>query len=418
MNSFSYENGSLFCEKVSLSQIASEAGTPFYVYSTEYITQQYKAFADAFDNEALVCFAVKACSNIGILGLLGSMGAGADIVSGGELFRALKAGIDPKKIVYAGVGKTAEEMAFAIKSGVLMFNVESEQELRLLSNTAVSLNAKVNVAIRVNPNVDAKTHPYISTGLSKNKFGISVETVKEQYRYAASIKGVEVVGVHCHIGSQLTDVKPFADSAVIMANLIKELRTEGINIKYLDMGGGLGISYDGKITPTHREYADAIKSALKGLDVKLIFEPGRNIVGNAGALVTKVLYTKDNGTKKFKVVDAAMNDLGRPSLYDAYHCIMPVAEQSATVKVDVVGPICETGDFLARDREIADVGIGGLYAVMSAGAYGMSMSSNYNSRPRVAEVLVNGENYYIIRRRETYDDLTGYETVPSFIYYR
>lgn len=415
MNSFSYVNGSLFCEQVSLSQIASEIGTPYYVYSTEYLTNQYGAFSSAFDGEALICFAVKACSNIGILGLLGSMGAGADIVSGGELFRALKAGIDPKKIVYAGVGKTAEEMAYALKTGILMFNTESEQELRLLGDTAVKLGVVADVAIRVNPDVDAKTHPYISTGLKKNKFGIPIESVKEQYRYAASIKGINVVGVHCHIGSQLTDVAPFRDAAVIMAKLIKELKSEGIGIKYLDMGGGLGISYDGQVTPGHAEYAAAVKKAVEGLGVQLIFEPGRNIAGNAGALVTRVLYTKDNGTKCFKVVDAAMNDLARPSLYDAYHCIMPVAEEKSAVRADIVGPICETGDFLARDRDVADVKSGGLFAVMSAGAYGMSMSSNYNSRPRVPEVLVNGGNYYIIRRRETYEDLVGFEAVPEFI---
>lgn len=416
MSSFAYENGSMSCEKVSLSQIASEVGTPFYVYSTRSFTEQFRAFDDAFEgSDRLVCFAVKSCSNIGILSLLGSLGAGADIVSGGELFRALKAGISPKKIVYAGVGKTEEEIEYALRSGILMFNAESEQELELLNKTALRLGVKAPVAIRVNPNVDPKTHPYISTGLKKNKFGISVETVKNEYKRAGELKGLDIIGAHCHIGSQLTDVKPFEDAAAIMANLITELKKDGINIKYLDMGGGLGISYDGGIAPSHKEYADAVQRGLGGLNVTLIFEPGRNISGNSGALVTKVLYTKQTETKHFKVVDAAMNDLARPSLYDAYHAILPVEETHDTVRADVVGPICETGDFLARDRDVADVRTGGLYAVMSAGAYGMSMASNYNSRPRVPEVLVDNENYYIIRRRETYEDLTGFEAVPAFL---
>ncbi|MGE4317432.1 MAG: diaminopimelate decarboxylase [Deferribacterales bacterium] len=416
MSSFAYENGSMSCEKVSLSQIASEVGTPFYVYSTRSFTEQFRAFDDAFEgSDRLVCFAVKSCSNIGILSLLGSLGAGADIVSGGELFRALKAGISPKKIVYAGVGKTEEEIEYALRSGILMFNAESEQELELLNKTALRLGVKAPVAIRVNPNVDPKTHPYISTGLKKNKFGISVETVKNEYKRAGELKGLDIIGAHCHIGSQLTDVKPFEDAAAIMANLITELKKDGINIKYLDMGGGLGISYDGGIAPSHKEYADAVQRGLGGLNVTLIFEPGRNISGNSGALVTKVLYTKQTETKHFKVVDAAMNDLARPSLYDAYHAILPVEETQDTVRADVVGPICETGDFLARDRDVADVRTGGLYAVMSAGAYGMSMASNYNSRPRVPEVLVDNENYYIIRRRETYEDLTGFEAVPAFL---
>ncbi len=416
MSSFAYDNGSMLCEKVSLSQIASEVGTPFYVYSTKSFTEQFRAFDDAFEgSDRLVCFAVKSCSNIGILSLLGSLGAGADIVSGGELFRALKSGISPEKIVYAGVGKTEEEIEYALRSGILMFNAESEQELELLNSTALRLGVKAPVAIRVNPNVDPKTHPYISTGLKKNKFGISVETVKNEYKRAAGLQGLDIIGAHCHIGSQLTDVKPFEDAASIMANLINELKKDGINIKYLDMGGGLGICYDGGTAPSHKEYADAVRRGLGGLKVTLIFEPGRNISGNSGALVTKVLYTKETETKKFKVVDAAMNDLARPSLYDAYHAILPVSVTQKTVKADVVGPICETGDFLARDRDVADVPVGGLYAVMSAGAYGMSMASNYNSRPRVPEVLVDNENYYIIRRRETYEDLTGFEAVPAFL---
>lgn len=414
MNFFYDENGHMFCEQVPLSKIAAEIGTPFYVYSTKEFTEQYRRFDNAFDGtDRVVCFAVKSCSNIGILALLGSMGAGADIVSGGELHRALKAEIDPHKIVFAGVGKKEDEIRAALESGILMFNIESHEELELISEVALSMDKKAPVAIRVNPNVDPKTHPYISTGLKKNKFGIPVEKVKDDYRRAASLAGIEVVGAHCHIGSQLLDLTPFSEAAAIMAQLIRELRTEGINVKYLDMGGGLGVSYNGDAAPTHKDYADAILSGLNGLDVTLVFEPGRNISANSGVLVTKVLYSKETSLKKFKVVDAAMNDLMRPVLYDAYHGIIPVEKTEKSVMADIVGPICETGDFLARDREVGDVPAGGLYAVMSAGAYGMSMASNYNSRTRPPEILVDGDDYHIIRRRETYEDLVGCESVPS-----
>jgi diaminopimelate decarboxylase len=416
MDYFNYQNGTMHCEGVSLEQIASEIGTPFYVYSSKSFTDNYNNFNSAFDGaDRLICFAVKSCPNTGILSLLASLGAGADIVSGGELFRALRAGIDPQKIVFAGVGKTKQEIREALDAGILMFNAESAQELAAINEVAGLAEKKAKIAIRVNPDVDPKTHPYISTGLKKNKFGIAVSAVKEQFRYAAGLANLEVVGAHCHIGSQLTDVTPFADAAKIMANLIKDLRLEGINIKYLDMGGGLGITYNDETAPGHSEYADAILNAVKDLDVTLVFEPGRNLSGNSGALVTRVLYTKDTDSKHFKVVDAAMNDLARPSLYDAYHGLLPVQETAKTITCDVVGPICETGDFLARDRIAADVPVDGLYAVMSAGAYGMSMASNYNSRPRAAEVLVSGGNYYIIRRRETYADLTGPESVPAFL---
>ncbi|MCD8553176.1 diaminopimelate decarboxylase [Seleniivibrio sp.] len=416
MDYFTYQNGTMYCEDTSLEQIASEIGTPFYVYSAKSFTDSFNTFSNAFEGrERIICFAVKSCPNIGILSLLASLGAGADIVSGGELDRALKAGINPQKIVFAGVGKTRQEIHEALEAGILMFNAESEQELDVLNDEARKLGKRAKIAIRVNPNVDPKTHPYISTGLKKNKFGISVETVREQFRYAAGLDSLDVEGVHCHIGSQLTDVSPFADAAKIMVSLIKDLRADGINIKYLDMGGGLGITYKDETVPKHEDYAKAILDAVGDLDITLIFEPGRNLSGNAGVLVTRVLYTKDSGTKHFKVVDAAMNDLARPSLYDAYHGIKPVYETENRITCDVVGPICETGDFLARDRDIADVPVDGLYAVLSAGAYGMSMASNYNSRPRAAEVLVSGGKYYIIRRRETYADLTGPESVPAFL---
>ncbi|PLX71340.1 MAG: diaminopimelate decarboxylase [Denitrovibrio sp.] len=416
MNSFQYKDGELFCEDVALKKIAEELGTPYYVYSAADLRTQYHNFYNAFkQTDRLICFAVKACGNIGVLALLGSQGCGADIVSGGELHRALKAGIDNSKIVFAGVGKTEEEIKYAISSNILMFNVESMQELDLLNKCALELGKKARIAIRVNPNVDAKTHPYISTGLKNNKFGIPAEKVKDDYIYASKLKGIDVVGMHCHIGSQLTEVSPFHDAAEILLDIIKDLRKKKINIKYLDLGGGLGITYKDEKPPSHAEYAASLAEILKGEDMTLIFEPGRNLAGNAGALITKVLYTKDTDEKHFKIVDAAMNDLARPSLYDSYHTVQSVDETEKTVTGDMVGPICESGDFLARDRKMPDVDIGGLYAIMSAGAYGMTMASNYNSRPRVPEILVDGENYHIVRRREIYSDLTGPERVPEFL---
>lgn len=416
MNSFNYIGETLYCENVSLKQIAEEVGTPFYVYSAAELRTQYRNFYNAFkDADRIICFAVKANGNLGVLSLLGNEGCGADIVSGGELHRALKAGIDNSKIVFAGVGKQADEIRYGIDSNILMFNVESRQEMNLINEIAGDIGKRARIAIRVNPNVDAKTHPYISTGLKKNKFGIPAETVIEEYKYAASLANIEPVGIHCHIGSQLTDIAPFRDAAEILVNLVKKLRKEKINIRYLDLGGGLGIRYSEEKPPNHNEYAAAICEAVKGEDLTLIFEPGRNIAGNAGALITKVLYTKDTEEKHFKIVDAAMNDLARPSLYDSYHAVCAVDQTDETIKGDVVGPICETGDFLAKDRILPDVSVGGLYAVMSAGAYGMTMSSNYNSRPRAPEIIVEGGNYHIVRRREIYNDLTGPEMVPEFL---
>jgi len=416
LSSFNYINDQLYCEGVSLKQIAEEVGTPFYVYSAKELKDQYNNFYNSFNNiDRIVCFAVKACGNLGVLALLANEGCGADIVSGGELHRALKAGMDNSKIVFAGVGKTPDEIEDGINSNILMFNVESRQEIDLINDIAKRMGKKARIAIRVNPNVDAKTHPYISTGLKKNKFGIPAETVKEDYIYANKLSNIDVVGMHCHIGSQLTDVSPFRDATEILVDLIKKLRNEKINIRYLDLGGGLGIRYDNETPPTHKEYAHAICEALKGEDLTLIFEPGRNIAGNAGSLVTKVLYTKDTEDKHFKIVDAAMNDLARPSLYDSYHEVKSVEATDKTIHGDIVGPICETGDFLAKDRTLPDVERDGLYAIMSTGAYGMTMSSNYNSRPRVPEILVNGEKYNIVRRREIYNDLTGAEMVPEYL---
>jgi diaminopimelate decarboxylase len=416
MAGFIYRDGTLYCEDVSLEQIAHEVGTPFYVYSSNEIKDNFNRFYNAFDGlNRIVCFAVKACSNIGILALLAKQGSGADIVSGGELYRSVRAGVKPDKIVFAGVGKSAEEIKSALDAGILMFDVESRQEMELINKVALENGKVARIAIRINPNVDPKTHPYISTGLKKSKFGIPIESVKEDYRFAASLEGIRPMGAHFHIGSQITEVSPFADAARIIISLIKELRQEGIDIKYLDLGGGLGIKYEGENPPSYEEYADAVKDAVKGEDLTLIFEPGRSITGNAGVLVSEVLYTKESGDKEFKIVDAAMNDLSRPSLYGAYHDVKPVKEGVGNVFGDVVGPVCESGDFLAKDREIPDVKQGDLIAVMSSGAYGMTMASNYNSRRRVPEILVSGSEYNIIRRRETFEDLVGPESIPPFL---
>ncbi|BAI79724.1 diaminopimelate decarboxylase [Deferribacter desulfuricans SSM1] len=415
MHHFHYKDGEMFCEEVPLKKIAAEVGTPFYVYSAATLKRHFEVFDASFEEVPhIICFAVKANSNLAVLNLLGKLSCGADIVSGGELYRALKAGIDPKKIVYAGVGKTEEEIEFALKSDILMFNIESFQELEKINEVAGRLKKKARIALRVNPNVDPKTHPYISTGLKKNKFGIPIENAYQEYEYAASLDNIEVVGAHCHIGSQLTEISPFVDATKIMVDMIKTLKSKGINIKYLDLGGGLGIKYNEEMPPSPKEYADKIIDVIRGLDVTLVFEPGRVIAGNAGVLVTRVLYTKETELKHFKIVDAAMNDLMRPILYGSFHDIKPVKEgHYKTVYGDIVGPICETGDFLAKDRNLPDFQQGDLIAVMSAGAYGFTMSSNYNSRPRVPEILVNKDKYYIVRRRETYDDLIGPESIPE-----
>jgi len=414
MNHFEYHDHVLHCEGVPLPLIASAVGTPFYLYSEATLTRHFQAIDQAFiDIPHVTCFAAKSCSNIAILNLFGRLGGGADIVSGGELFRALTAGIDPKKIVYSGVGKTPAELRYALKSGILMFNVESIQELRTLQEVAAELNLVAPVALRINPDVDPKTHAYISTGLAKNKFGLPIDQAVEIYVEAKAMAHIEVVGVSCHIGSQLTTVAPFVESINKVIAFVKRLATEGITIKYLDMGGGLGIRYDQEQPPLPADYAAALKGALRELPgCTLIIEPGRVIVGNAGILVTKVLYTK-SGAKQFIIVDAGMNDLARPSLYGAFHGIQPVEERGqGEVVADLVGPICETGDFLAKDRPLPVCASGDLLAVMSAGAYGFSMSSNYNSRPRVAEVLVRGEEFQVIRQRETFAALVQGETIP------
>lgn len=412
MHHFEYKNKELYCESVAVRDIAAKVGTPFYLYSTATLNQHFRAFDEAFAMPHITCFATKACSNIAILNLFAGLGGGADIVSGGELFRALKAGVDPRKIVYSGVGKSIAEMRFGLESGILMFNIESEQELHTLQKVAEDMGVSAPVSFRVNPDVDPKTHAYISTGLAKNKFGIPIQDALDVYATAQKMAYIDTIGVSCHIGSQLTQISPFVESLRKVKIFIGRLEEIGIHISHLDLGGGLGIRYDAEDPPLPAAYAEAIKDEMDGLDCNLILEPGRVIVGNAGILITKVLYTKQGG-KKFIIVDAGMNDLARPSLYGAYHAIRPVVETEEGNEVaDVVGPICETGDFLARGQEVPISESGDLLAVMSAGAYGFTMSSNYNSRPRVPEVLVDGDKYYVIRQRETYEDLIAGETIP------
>jgi diaminopimelate decarboxylase len=420
MSHFDYRNGEMFAEDVAIRKIAKEIGTPAYVYSLEALRQQFRVFDRAFSSVPhLVCFSVKANSNIALLRAFAKEGGGFDIVSAGELFRALKAGADPKKIVFSGVGKTREEIEYALESGILMFNVESEHELLALNEIAGGIRQKAPISLRINPDVDPQTHPYISTGMKKAKFGVDIKRSVEAYKKAASLPNLEVVGVDCHIGSQLTSVTPFVDALARVREyldrvLVGSLQKEGARIRYLDLGGGLGITYNDEMPPRPEEYARAILEGLAGLDVTLILEPGRVIVGNAGILVTEVQYLKETDEKKFVIVDGGMNDLIRPALYGSYQAIQPVMQNSREkIVADVVGPICESGDFFAKDREIARPERGDLLAVMSAGAYGFTMASNYNSHPKPPEVLVDGDQYYVIRARETLEDLIRGETIPA-----
>lgn len=407
MDSFEYRNGDLHCEEVSLNQIAEQVGTPAYVYSREALERAYLGYAEALEGrDALICFAVKANSNLAVLNVLAKLGAGFDIVSGGELERALLAGAEPNKIVFSGVGKQAHEIARALEVGIHCFNIESEAELYRVNEVAESRGQVARVSFRVNPDVDAGTHPYISTGLKENKFGIAIDTAPEVYAKAAALKGVEVIGVDCHIGSQLTEVSPFLDALDRLLALIDLLAEQGITIRHLDLGGGLGVCYTDETPPTPATYIDALTERLGDRDVKLVFEPGRSIAANSGVLLTQVEFLKENGDKNFAIIDAAMNDLIRPSLYSAYQEIIPLSEQSAAeVKTwDLVGPICETGDFLGKDRQLA-LSAGDRLAVCSAGAYGFVMASNYNTRPRVAEVMVDDDRFQVVRERETFEDL-------------
>jgi diaminopimelate decarboxylase len=420
MNYFEYRNGEMYAEGVPLKRIAQEVGTPAYVYSLATLKRHFNVFDQAFAKVPhIVCFSVKANSNLALLRAFAKQGSGFDIVSGGELFRALKAGGDPRKIVFSGVGKKKHEIEYALNTGILMFNVESEEELTALNEIAGGIGKKAPISLRVNPDVDPQTHPYISTGMKKAKFGVDIKKSLETYKKAVSLKNLEVVGVDCHIGSQLTSVTPFIDALAKVREyldrvLVGELKKEGAQIRYLDLGGGLGIHYHDETPPLPEDYAKAIIKGLDGLGVTLILEPGRVIVGNAGILLTQVQYIKETETKKFVIVDGGMNDLIRPALYGSYQAIRPVAQNKAeTITADVVGPICESGDFFAKDREIARPKRGDLLAVMSAGAYGFTMASNYNSHPKPPEILVDGDQYYVVRKRETLDDLINGEVIPA-----
>ncbi|MBI5017806.1 MAG: diaminopimelate decarboxylase [Deltaproteobacteria bacterium] len=414
MHQFHYVDGALHCEQVPLSSLAAEVGTPFYCYSHQTLTSHLSAFQKAFAPvDHLVCFSVKVNSNLAILSTLFGRGAGADIVSGGELYRALKAGADPKKIVYSGVGKREDEIRYALQAGILMFNVESPLEAVTINRVAEEVGEIAHISLRINPDVDPMTHPYISTGLKKNKFGIAIDRALVEYREARTLSSVRVVGVDCHIGSQITQLSPFVDALAKLKELVHTLRSEGFDIRYLDIGGGLGIPYSDETPPLPSEYGRAVIDAVGDLGCTLVTEPGRVIAGNAGVLVSRVLYTKEGEEKRFLICDAAMNDLVRPSLYGSFHDIRPLVQAPETITADLVGPICESTDFLAKDRRLADLQPGDLFAVMSAGAYGFIMGSNYNSRTRVPEVLVQGDRWWVVRKRETYEDLVRGETIPK-----
>ncbi len=425
MKPFAHKAGTLHCEDVPLPAIADAVGTPVYVYSKAELERAYTAFDRALDGvDHLVCYSVKANGSLGVLATLARLGAGADIVSGGELYRWLRAGGDANKVVFSGVGKTEDEMRRALDADILAFNVESEAELVVLDRVARAAGKRAAVSLRVNPDVDAETHPYISTGLKKNKFGMAMADARALFHRAADMAGIRVVGVDCHIGSQLTKTSPFTDAITRLVDLILELDQAGIRIEILDIGGGLGIDYEKQgdaPPPSPGEYGAAVRAALAPLipasasmGVKLLCEPGRVIVGNAGVLLSRVLYLKTNDTKHFTIVDAAFNDLMRPALYSAYHPMYAVTGADRAARVtDVVGPICETGDFLARDRELPALDQGDLLAIGAAGAYGFAMSSNYNTRPRAAEVLVTGDRFQVIRARETLEQLLANEIVPE-----
>ncbi|MBN2469049.1 MAG: diaminopimelate decarboxylase [Deltaproteobacteria bacterium] len=417
MHHFQYKEHELFCEDVSVAGLAEEWGTPLYIYSYATLAHHFRAFDAAFrEYPHLTCFSVKANSNQAILRIFANEGGGADVVSGGEIYRSLKAGMNPDRIVYSGVGKTHDELDFALEVGILMFNIESTQELNVLNERARLLGTRAPVSFRINPDIDPKTHPYISTGLKKNKFGIESSASIQEYRYAKTLEYIDIIGISCHIGSQITETGPFVEALRRIKSFVHELRREGIRIKYLDIGGGLGITYDKETPPPPDEYAKAVLKEVQDEDLTLILEPGRVIVGNAGILVTKVLYTKSTSEKNFIIVDAGMNDLIRPSLYNAYQEILSVTSFSQEKYVaDMVGPICESGDFFARDRLLTRPREGDYLAIMSAGAYGFVMASNYNSRPRPAEVLVDGSETHLIRQRESYEELIQGENIPPFL---
>ncbi|WP_333898182.1 diaminopimelate decarboxylase [Agrobacterium pusense] len=421
MNHFGYIDGVLHAENVPVPEIAKAVGTPFYVYSTATLERHYKVFSGAFaDVDAMVCYAMKANSNQAVLKTLAKLGAGIDVVSGGELRRALAAGVPANRIMFSGVGKTVAEMDYALDVGIYCFNIESEPELEVLNLRAIKAGKRAHVSFRINPDVDARTHAKISTGKKENKFGISYERARAVYAHAATLPAIEVTGIDMHIGSQITELQPFEDAFRLLRELVEALRTDGHTISHVDIGGGLGIPYrdDNNPPPLPDAYAHIVKNELKSLDCKIVTEPGRLIVGNAGILVTEVIYVKDGGEKTFVIVDGAMNDLIRPTLYEAYHGIRPVvqpAEDTPRIKADIVGPVCETGDYLALDREMAAPQPGDLIAVSSAGAYGAVQAGTYNSRLLVPEVLVKGDKFHVIRPRGTYEELIALDSVPAWL---
>ncbi|NNE22006.1 MAG: diaminopimelate decarboxylase [Rhizobiales bacterium] len=420
MHHFAYKDGILHAEGVDLQVLAEEIDTPFYCYSTATLERHYKVFDEAFaGTDHQICYAMKANSNQAVIKTLTSLGAGVDVVSEGELRRAVALGVPSRKIVFSGVGKTAREMSYALRQGIACFNVESEPELELLSEVALRLGTRAVVSIRVNPDVDAKTHAKISTGKSENKFGIPYLKAEQVYAHAATLEGLEVAGVDMHIGSQITDLGPYEQAYRLMAELVVRLREQGHNIRHVDLGGGLGVPYRGTndIPPHPSEYADMVKRTLGDLDCTLVMEPGRMIAGNAGILVTRVIYMKEGDGRNFVVTDAAMNDLIRPTLYDAFHELQPVkqpAEDAKIITADVVGPVCETGDYLAQQRDLPVMQAGDLLAVLTAGAYGAVQSGTYNTRPLVPEVLVHGDRFAIVRPRQTYDQLIGLDHLADW----
>lgn len=412
MQAFHYHDGELYAEQQPLAALAERFGTPLYVYSRAAFSDHYQAYASALgDHPGMICYAVKANSNLAVLNLLARLGAGFDIVSAGELERVLAAGGDPARVVFSGVGKTADEMRRALQAGVHCFNVESEAELQRLAEVAAAEGSRARVSLRVNPDVDAKTHPYISTGLKENKFGIDIAIAPAVYRRAAAMESLQVVGIDCHIGSQLTELSPFVDALDRVLQLVDQLQQDGISIEHLDLGGGLGVTYQDEQPPAVADYIGAIKQRLGQRKLALIFEPGRSIAANAGVLLTRVEYLKPTAHRNFAIIDAAMNDNIRPSLYQAWQDIRPLQPRSgSSLSWDLVGPVCETGDFLGKQRELC-LESGDLLAVMSAGAYGFTMASNYNSRPRAAEIMVDGERVHLARARESVADLLRGETL-------
>jgi diaminopimelate decarboxylase len=419
MHHFSYRDGVLHAEDVNLEALADEVGTPFYVYSTATLERHFKVMSEAFaGTDHLLCYAMKANSNQAVIKTMAALGAGMDVVSEGELRRAIAAGVPARKIVFSGVGKSAREMAFALKEGIACFNVESEEELELLSAVALRTGQRATVSIRVNPDVDARTHHKITTGKAENKFGVSYARAPAVYARAAELAALDVAGIDMHIGSQITELEPFEKAFTLMAELAADLKARGHNIRHLDLGGGLGVPYRGTndVPPHPDEYAAMVKRTLGHLGLKFVLEPGRMIIGNAGILVSRVIYVKRGQEKNFVIQDAAMNDLIRPTLYDAYHEIMAVKQAGSgdSMVADVVGPVCETGDYLAHARRLPEMAPGDLFAVMTAGAYGAVQSGTYNTRPLVAEVLVNGAQWSLVRPRQTYEDLLGLDRLASW----